>query len=268
MKKRKLASYKFDRIKFWMDPAKSGAPEKRIRRCRPEFYLDLENISKMVISTLARYITKKDTILEIGCGTGRNLVALRAAGYKKLCGIELSPKTVEVGKAHFPEYEKIQLLIGPAEKMIEEVSEFDVIFTSGLLMLIPPSHEWLFERISQKARKLIMVNESESWRMSEHAWNRNYQEIFEKLGWIQVEVETGEKYPPLPKTTVKRVFMRNEIYSAVVQEIATAEISKSEEGEPDGQPVGILAAEEMEHPIIDETNELDNSESDIQDLDD
>jgi len=272
MKRKKLVRpYKFDRIKFWMDPTKSGAPEKRIKRCRPEFYLNLDNVSKLVVSTLARYITKKDTILEIGCGTGRNLVALKAAGYKKLCGIELSPKTVEVGRAHFPEYQKIQLLIGPAEKMIEEVGEFDVIFTSGLLMHIPPEHEWLFERISQKARKLIMVNEGESPRaLSEHAWNRNYQEIFEKLGWTQVEMETGEKYPPLPETTIKRVFVRNEAFidkypnpSLVIysdpeethesdtpimenQELDIKEPENMEpENEPDIQPVEPLLMDEM-----------------------
>jgi SAM-dependent methyltransferase len=207
--KKSVRPYKFDRINFWMDPTNSGAPEKRIKRCRPEFYLNLDNVSKLVVSTLERYILKKDMILEIGCGTGRNLVALKKAGYKKLTGIELSPKTVEVGKEHFPEYKKIQLLIGPVEKMIEEVGEFDVIFTSGLLMHIPPEHEWLFERIAQKARKLIMVNEGESPRaFSEHAWNRNYQDIFERLGWTQVEMETGDHYPPLPATTIKRVFVK------------------------------------------------------------
>jgi len=250
MKKQKIATYKFDRIKFWMDPTTSGAPEKRIKRCRPEFYLNLDNVSKLVVSTLKRYITKKDTILEIGCGTGRNLVALRAAGYKKLCGIEISPKTVEVGRKHFPEYEKIQLLIGPAEKMIDEVGDFDVIFTSGLLMHIPPEHEWLFERISQKARKLIMVNEGESPRApSDHAWNRNYQVIFEKLGWTQVEIETGDHYPPLPATTIKRVFIRNELHSAIVEQMAEEEINKRIEGEPIQEPVGILSATE---PILDD----------------
>jgi SAM-dependent methyltransferase len=146
--------------------------------------------------------------LEIGCGTGRNLVALKKAGFKKLCGIELSPKTVAIGWKNFPEYKDIQVIIGPAEKVIDDVGDFDVIYTSGLLMHIPPEHEWLFERISQKARKMIMTNEGESLRAtSEHAWNRDYQIIFEKLGWKQIEMETGDHYPPLPATTIKRVFI-------------------------------------------------------------
>lgn len=204
-------TYKFDREKFWMDPDASGAPEKRRRTCRPEFYLGLENVSELVVSTLKRHARKSHSILEIGCGTGRNLVALKQAGFKKLCGIEISPKTVAVGRQAFPEYEDIQVIIGAAEKVIDEVGDFDVIYTSGLLMHIPPEHEWLFERMSQKARKVIMTNEGESLRaVSEHAWNRDYKVIFEALGWREVEMETGDKYPPLPATTIKRVFVRVE----------------------------------------------------------
>lgn len=204
--------YKFNRIKFWMDPETSGAPNKRIRKCKPEFYLDLENVSKLVVSTLKHHAKKSYTILEIGCGTGRNLVALKKAGFKHISGIELSPKTVAVGWKAFPEYKDIQVIIGAAEKVIDEVGDFDVIFTSGLLMHIPPEHEWLFERISQKARKIIMTNEGESLRaFSEHAWNRDYKVIFEALGWEEMEMETGEKYPPLPATTIKRVFIKPQI---------------------------------------------------------
>ncbi len=211
----KYTTYKFEREKFWADPAASGAPEKRIRTCRPEFYLGLDNVSTMVVETIRQYANKPDSILEIGCGTGRNLVALKKAGFKKLTGIEISLKTVEVGRAHFPEYKKIQTIIGPAEKMIDEVGDFDVIYTQGCLMHIPPEHEWLFAEIAKKARKVIMTSEGESLRVeSEHAWNRDYKVIFEALGWVEVEMETGDHYPPLPATTVKRVFLRKEMLTA------------------------------------------------------
>jgi SAM-dependent methyltransferase len=203
-----MKEYKFNPESFWMDPEASGASDKRVSSCKPEYYLGLENVTTLVVTTLKRYAKKSDTILEIGCGTGRNLVALKKAGFKFVSGIELSPKTVEVGWKHFPSYKKIQVIIGAAEKVIDDVGDFDVIYTSGLLMHIPPEHEWLFERISKKARKVIMTNEGELLRhKTEHAWNRNYKWIFEDLGWKEVEMEIGDKYPPLPATTIKRVFV-------------------------------------------------------------
>jgi len=212
MTNRENETYQFDRIKFWNDPAASGAPVKRANSCRPEFYLNLENVSRLWVETMTKYARKSWSILEIGCGTGRNLVALQKAGFKKVSGIEISPKTVAVGMKAFPEYADMQVIIGPAEKVIDEVGDFDVIYTSGLLMHIPPEHEWLFERISQKARKLIVTVEGESLRhVSEHAWNRDYQVVFEALGWKQLETETCEGYPPLPVTTIKRVFMKPKV---------------------------------------------------------
>ena len=223
-----MKKYKFERVKFWLDPTKSGAPEKRVRSCRPEYYFNLEHVTKLVVSTLKRHAKKNYSILEIGCGTGRNLVALKKAGFKKLCGIEISPKTVAAGWNHFPEYKDIQVIIGPAEKVIDEVGDFDVIFTQGLLMHIPPEHEWLFERISQKAQKLIMTNEGElGRRITEHAWNRDYKVVFEKLGWVEVEMEVGDKYPPLPATTIKRVFIKPKALE-IPLEVASTEIAVEE----------------------------------------
>lgn len=217
--------YQFKRIEFWKDPTKSGAPDKRIRSCRPEWYLDKHLVSELVVYTFSGYALKKDSILEIGCGTGRNLVALKNAGYKKVSGIELSEKTVEVGREHFPEYSRIPVVIGPVEKVIDEAPDVDIIYTVGLWMHIPPEHEWLFERVAQKAKKMIITIEGESLRAtSEHAWNRDYKKIFEALGWKEVEMETCEKYPPLPNTTVKRVFIKAEPEVIPVEVIETKEM--------------------------------------------
>jgi hypothetical protein len=120
------------------------------------------------------------------------------------------------------------VIIGPAEKVIDEVGDFDVIFTQGLLMHIPPEHEWLFERISQKSRKVILTNEGElGRRVTEHAWNRDYKVIFEALGWKEVEMETGDKYPPLPATTIKRVFIKPKV-EVIPEEEAIIEVDAEE----------------------------------------
>jgi SAM-dependent methyltransferase len=199
----------FERIKFWENPEKSGMTGVHIPTCKPEFYLDLHNISAMVVDVMKRHAKKSWKILEIGCGTGRNLVALKAMGFKKVSGIELSQNSVNVGRAHFPEYKDIDVVVAPVEEVIKDIEPVDVIFTSGLLMHLPPELDWVLEEVAKKAKKLIMTNEGEIGRgVSAHAWSRNYQEVFEPLGWEQVEWETAEKYPPLPKTTIKRVFVK------------------------------------------------------------
>ena len=200
---------KFDRMEFWKDPTKSKVTNL-IPTCRPEFYLDLHNISAMVLDVMERYAQKTWSILEIGCGTGRNLVALKQAGYKKVRGIELSKRTIEVGRARFPEYESISVINAPVEDSIRQIRSSDVIYTSGLLMHLPYEADWVLNAISRKARHLIMTNESEISSKIVHYWRRDYQAVFEALGWRQVEMTTGDMYPPLSKATIKRVFLRAE----------------------------------------------------------
>ena len=199
----------FDPLKFWRDPEKAEVPEleRSVYACKPEYYLDLDNVSALVVDVMTRYAQKDWAILEIGCGTGRNLVALQAAGFANVAGIELSRKAVSVGRKQWPEYKEIPVKIGPAEKAIHELDDFDVIFTQGCLMHIPD--ESLLEVIARKAKRLILTCEAElSRRESIHVWRRDYQQVFEALGWKQVEWEVANKYPPLPKHTIKRVFVR------------------------------------------------------------
>ena len=202
---------KFDRHKFWCDPAASSYTFPWADDCRPEFYLYLDNVTRLVVSTIAKYCAPNDaSILEIGCGTGRNLVGLVNAGYTNVSGVEISAKAVAVGREQFPEYKEIDVQIAPIEAIIKSLPEYDVIYTQGCLMHLPYDLDWVIEEIKRKAKHLIMTNEGEP-RKAVNAWGRNYEEYITKGGeWVQIEVENGSLYPPLPKTTIKRVFVRDE----------------------------------------------------------
>ena len=51
----------------------------------------------------ARYVPSLDAkILDFGCGYGRTLAELAQAGYRNLCGVDLSDKLIERGKRLFP----------------------------------------------------------------------------------------------------------------------------------------------------------------------
>jgi SAM-dependent methyltransferase len=205
---------KFDRQAFWKNP---GAPanvdaygENVISHCRPEFYLDLVNVTRLVVETLNKYASPEMHILELGSGTGRNLASLHQAGYKYLCGLEINQDAVNLGNATFPEFREIPVLVAPVEDAIANYIDFvkaDVVFTQGLLMHLPPDQEWVIQEMAKKARRLIITIEGER-PPSFHAWPHDYQKIIEAEGWQQVEAHSCEAYAPFPKTTIKRVFTR------------------------------------------------------------
>jgi 2-polyprenyl-3-methyl-5-hydroxy-6-metoxy-1,4-benzoquinol methylase len=197
----------FNRQEFWRDPEASSF-DQLIPTCRPEFYLDLPNVTKLVVNTIVEHCSRDMEILEIGCGTGRNLIGLMAAGFENLSGIEISQRAVDIGQVAWPEYKKIDVTVAAIEDVARDLAEYDVIFTQGCLMHLPHDLDWIIQIIKKKAQNLILTNEGEP-RQGVHAWARDYRQYIEQGGiWSQVEMEIGSKYPPLPPSTIKRVFKR------------------------------------------------------------
>lgn len=170
--------------------------------------MDLPNVTKLVVNAINQYSFRTMSILEIGCGTGRNLVGLKAAGFENLSGIEISQRAVDVGRSTWPEYKSMDVKVTAIEDVARDLPEYDVIFTQGCLMHLPLDLDWVIQIIKKQAQYLILTNEGEP-RQGVHAWARNYKEYIEQGGvWSQVEMEIGSKYPPLPASTIKRVFLR------------------------------------------------------------
>lgn len=198
----------FDRHAFWKNPAGAPYPAAWVEHCKPEFYLGLENVTRLIVETVTRYAKPSWSILELGCGTGRNLAGLYRAGFKKLSGVEINETAVALGRENFPELEHVKIEIAAIEEVFESLPRYDLIFTSGVLMHLPYDLEWIIAGLRDKARKMILVNEGERAE-SFHAWRHDYAGIIPATGeWNMVEWHTGENYPPLPKTTIKRVFLR------------------------------------------------------------
>lgn len=204
---------KFDRVQFWTDPKHVSDELKQVnggklyRFTQPEFYLGMDWGSRMALATFGRLAQPDWSYLEYGCNTGKCMAALKKAGYTNVTGIEINPHAIELGRKHFPILSGSQIINAPLEDVIRDLPEFDVFYGVGVLMHIPYELDWVIEEIARKARRLIMTAENEM-ETDFFKYQRNYREYLERFGWKQIEEEPGSNYPPIPATTIKRVFVR------------------------------------------------------------
>jgi len=75
-------------------------------------------------------------ILEVGSNIGNQLLCLQKMGFSKLYGIELQSHAVEISQSRT---KNINIIQGEASDIPFKDGFFDMVFTSGLLIHIPPS---------------------------------------------------------------------------------------------------------------------------------
>src|SRR5688500_13628672 len=80
---------------YWKQPWDGANP--------PEAYLNGVERSRLLIELLEQHSSPNPTVLELGCNVGRNLEALRTAGYTKLSGVEISANALALMKRSYPE---------------------------------------------------------------------------------------------------------------------------------------------------------------------
>ena len=196
---------------YWRNPWGSELEDGGLKSiCIPEFFINLTGVTAMVTTTMLKYLPLDASIIELGCGTGRNLAGLKAVGFTNLFGVEINPDAIALGRKSFPLLEGIEILNSSIEDAINDLPEADCYFTQGVLMHLPPTSEWVFEVMSRKARKLIMTSENE-----DHgyviAWARDYGKIFTALGWTELEREKCGKWHDLPDTTIRHVLKKEQV---------------------------------------------------------
>jgi SAM-dependent methyltransferase len=203
----------FDSAEFWKDPKNISDELKRVNGgkfwnfCQPEFYLRVNWGEKIASYVFNKYAQRDWTILETGCNTGKVISALIGEGFENISGIEINPHAIEIGRNAFPALKNVEIINANILDVIKEVPEVDVIYSCGVYMHIPPKDDWVFEEIAQKARRMILTTENEK-ETDFYKWGRNYRTVFESLGWRQVEEQRGGLYPPLPDSSIIRVFVK------------------------------------------------------------
>jgi 2-polyprenyl-3-methyl-5-hydroxy-6-metoxy-1,4-benzoquinol methylase len=97
-----------------------------------------------VHSLLVRFLPEKVSVLEIGCGSGRDAAFLNARDYD-VTAIEASPKMLEVAQRLHPELaDRITLASMPLRESDSQLSrQFGAVMCIGTIIHVPD--QYLFE---------------------------------------------------------------------------------------------------------------------------
>lgn len=147
--------------------------------------------SQSIINLLSPLITKEDSILEIGCNTGRNLNHLWQSGYQNLRGMEISEHIVKRLRIEYPCLAMIPVDVGPAELSIQKYDgkSVDVIFTMSVLEHLHPDRRFLFGEIARVARKFVLAIEPRHGKRSHMQYPWDIQKEFTAVGLACIDTK-------------------------------------------------------------------------------
>lgn len=123
-------------------------------------------------------------VLEVGCNRGIQLEILRLMGFSDLTGVDVSRYALERGREQFADVEFVE---GDARNLPFEDDAFDLVFTVGTLITIPP------EEVGLVLRELTRVSNRHVWGLEFYDeeytaiedrglyWKSDFPSLFEKL---------------------------------------------------------------------------------------
>jgi SAM-dependent methyltransferase len=103
------------------------------------------------------------SILEVGCGYGKLLRALRRRLAVPLAGIDFSPTQLEHARRYLDPADSIELLLGCGERLPFPDGSFDMVVTSAVILHNPPpAAERIRSEVLRVARRFAAHNEETS----------------------------------------------------------------------------------------------------------
>ena len=152
----------------------NDADANDVRRRAKDYWCSHHNLSGRVTREghehrweLAQYILTEfnpTSVLEFGCGSGRNLAVLRELGDVGLylAGIDGNPVSVESGQSWHP---TLTLTHGDENTLfLRPDAEYDVAFTVSVLDHIPdPYWREVYDDLKRVARKAVVLLEPVRW---------------------------------------------------------------------------------------------------------
>jgi len=162
------------RKRFWLQESPVSYIGKAVTWKRSQFLADKIDVLDV------------KSILEIGCNCGRNLDELRREETYELYGVELNPSAIELMEQLY-EDTFMQANITIADVNDVELPEVDLTFTMAVL-----EHIKDLSFLKRLKTKYFITMEDERGKRRWWYFKRNYKEVFEKLGYRQIEEQNLE----------------------------------------------------------------------------
>lgn len=134
--------------KWWIDNAQKWYANEHLQAAPGDIFKSIKEIKDL----------RPKTILDLGCGSGRWSVLM--PDNAKYLGVDISPLLIEVAKANNPGKE---FKIMDAESIGKLKKKFDVIFSYGTLLGIPPQRIKKVAAAMKKAGKYAVIVEKTIW---------------------------------------------------------------------------------------------------------
>ncbi len=126
-------------------------------------------------------LDKDASILELGCGSGRNLLLLREMGFTNLHGVDFSPSQVE-----FSVQQGLDAKIMNISDLEFDDNSFDFVYTNSVLLHVPPDkiEKVIHEAVRVSSSIVAFREDLHKENTNEgHVYKRDYVGLIEKLGY-------------------------------------------------------------------------------------
>jgi cobalt-precorrin-6B (C15)-methyltransferase len=151
----------------------------------------------MAISLFKMGLSKKDHVLDLGCGTGKVSIAL-AHVVQKVYAVDRRPEAIQYaqGEAHKAGITNIEFFSGEATDFLDADLTFDCAFIGGSKQIAE-----LLPRLAQKVRRTIVVNAVLTSTLSTVVETMQHLGIFHEVVHVQVsrshEMGTSIMFKPI-----------------------------------------------------------------------
>ncbi len=181
---------------FWY--AKGGYSPKRFWNNWADTFMD----DSWQVETHAQHVwilqkikeQKPQSILEIGCGFGRNIKFLVNNGIdpKIIYGIDISERMLNRAKEYLHN-RTIKLMMGNVLNLPYKDKEFDLVLIHGVLMHVKPKD--IQKAISETIRvtKKVITNVEQNYNGNEYTFVHDYRNLYKKYNGVITEYIRNKK---------------------------------------------------------------------------